>query len=380
MTTGDVFLRLHGVEAVSADLLMLDVEVLTLAGDAPLPHCQVTLSIGDQFQRLVSDAAGRTRNQLVFRTEADRRISLSASTDAGSVVYEVLPVGYEERLAAALMGDKDATAERHAELEQEVSDLREANARLEEAKDASAAESAKTATALAQVQQVLEDERARAARQEKAYERKLSELQARLPDLAGVRIALPINDDDQTPQTLVETFNFWCEGNPEGFFPNELVETDQNDVVVDRTTGLMWDLLPSDEIELGDHNQHAAAFIRKKNAAAHRGFTDWRLPSLAEALSVAASLQGHPDAVDLPDNVATARAPNQTPAPDAGELRERSYSQYDMAHTRGLISIRKGSYSGRVVRGSYGRVVLCRSVTADEAYQVGLGDVQVTQT
>ncbi len=59
-------------------------------------------------------------------------------------------------------------------------------------------------------------------------------------------------------------------------------------VVVDRALGLMWELGDSasttDRLRVRDD---AAAYARQLNAAHRGGFSDWRLPTLEEAMSLA---------------------------------------------------------------------------------------------
>ncbi|MDW7773484.1 MAG: DUF1566 domain-containing protein [Desulfobulbaceae bacterium] len=82
---------------------------------------------------------------------------------------------------------------------------------------------------------------------------------------------------------LIRTYNFYdCERNTGGNFNNYLVDNNDNLTVSDRATGLMWQREGFDimsyrmlcrEMELLNRNGFA-------------GFTDWRIPSLAEAMSL----------------------------------------------------------------------------------------------
>mgnify|MGYP001595591296 CR=1 FL=1 len=57
----------------------------------------------------------------------------------------------------------------------------------------------------------------------------------------------------------------------------------REEVVVDRTTGLMWQQAASAQPMLF---RHAQAWIENLNKCGYAGFHDWRLPSLTEAMTL----------------------------------------------------------------------------------------------
>lgn len=112
-----------------------------------------------------------------------------------------------------------------------------------------------------------------------------------LPDagthpFSGKTIVLPnenriISDDDIGE--LIRKWNFYdAEENPSGDFRNSFVKSDHKDVVVDQRTGLMWQRggLDINSIRTTKRN---IELLNKKNFAA---FSDWRLPTMEEAMSL----------------------------------------------------------------------------------------------
>lgn len=57
----------------------------------------------------------------------------------------------------------------------------------------------------------------------------------------------------------------------------------QEEVVLDRTTGLMWQQAASAQPMLF---RHAQAWIENLNQCGYAGFQDWRIPTLAEAMTL----------------------------------------------------------------------------------------------
>ena len=57
----------------------------------------------------------------------------------------------------------------------------------------------------------------------------------------------------------------------------------QEEVVIDRTTGLMWQQAASAQPMLF---RHAQAWIEHLNQCGYAGFHDWRMPTLAEAMTL----------------------------------------------------------------------------------------------
>lgn len=82
---------------------------------------------------------------------------------------------------------------------------------------------------------------------------------------------------------LIRKWNFYdAEHNPQGVFPNALADSGDGLTVVDERTGLMWqraglDLCSSNKMKRG---------IEELNKTGFAGYSDWRLPTLEEALSL----------------------------------------------------------------------------------------------
>ena len=103
---------------------------------------------------------------------------------------------------------------------------------------------------------------------------------------AGEIIHLPrelsyINDDDIAG--VVKSMNFFdAEHNPTGSFSNVFAAGDHEGVVIDQRTGLMWQ---RQGIDIGSLRL-VQKEIERLNKEKFAGFSDWRLPSMEEALSL----------------------------------------------------------------------------------------------
>lgn len=114
---------------------------------------------------------------------------------------------------------------------------------------------------------------------------------ARLPDLEwsqykGDIVELPsearIITDDEIGD-IVKKWNFFDrELNPSGKFENALVSTPNEDIVVDLRTQLMWQ---TGNIDIGS-TRHIQRKIVETNEANFGGYSDWRLPTMEEAMSL----------------------------------------------------------------------------------------------
>jgi hypothetical protein len=119
----------------------------------------------------------------------------------------------------------------------------------------------------------------------------VEDMGAQLPDIAcstfnGESVVLPsestiINDEEIGP--LVKKWNFFDrELNPSGRFDNALVSTADDEIVVDLRTNLMWQ---SGGIDIGSI-RHIQRQIVEINKSRFGGHTDWRLPTMEEAMSL----------------------------------------------------------------------------------------------
>lgn len=103
---------------------------------------------------------------------------------------------------------------------------------------------------------------------------------------SGEIVSLPssasiINDEDIG--NLVKKWNFFdSEHNPEGRFDNDFAATEEPDVVIDRRTSLMWQ---QGGVDIGSIRLMQRS-IREINEAGFAGFSDWRMPTIEEAMSL----------------------------------------------------------------------------------------------
>lgn len=119
----------------------------------------------------------------------------------------------------------------------------------------------------------------------------IEDMGAQLPDVAltehkGESVSLPaegkiISDDEIEP--LIKKWDFFDrELNPSGKFSNSFAATKNDEVIVDLKTKLMWQV---GGIDIGSI-RHIQRKIEELNSAAYGGYSDWRLPTMEEAMSL----------------------------------------------------------------------------------------------
>ena len=95
-------------------------------------------------------------------------------------------------------------------------------------------------------------------------------------DVAGVMV-------EEDVKAMIGRFNMTDhERNPEGLFVNFLVDNGDDLTVTDKRTGLMWQREGCDIMSLRMLRRE----IEKLNNSGFAGYSDWRMPTLAEALSL----------------------------------------------------------------------------------------------
>ncbi|MGB3209733.1 MAG: DUF1566 domain-containing protein [Desulforhopalus sp.] len=102
----------------------------------------------------------------------------------------------------------------------------------------------------------------------------------------GEVILLPsepgIINDDQIADVIREWNFFDAECNPSGRFENSLVTSGNPEVVIDQRTSLMWQRDGLDINSSRTMNRN----IENLNKSTFAGYSDWRLPTLQEAMSL----------------------------------------------------------------------------------------------
>jgi hypothetical protein len=82
---------------------------------------------------------------------------------------------------------------------------------------------------------------------------------------------------------LIQEYNFYdCERNTQGNFTNYLVDNEDILTVSDRATGLMWQ---REGLDIMSYRMLRRE-VEKLNREEFGGYSDWRIPSLAEAMSL----------------------------------------------------------------------------------------------
>lgn len=105
-----------------------------------------------------------------------------------------------------------------------------------------------------------------------------------LPDLQFISLPSgPVEMVEDDVVALVGKYNFADqERNPTGSFTNYLVDNGDGLTVTDQVTGLMWQRSGADIMSHRSMRNELERINKRKFA----GFTDWRIPSMAEALSL----------------------------------------------------------------------------------------------
>ncbi len=88
---------------------------------------------------------------------------------------------------------------------------------------------------------------------------------------------------DHEVEEIVKIHNFFdSRFNPKGYFANYLVDNNDNLTVTDEVTGLMWQRGGCDITSI----RKMRKYVKKQNEANFAGHSDWRLPTIEEALSL----------------------------------------------------------------------------------------------
>ena len=105
-----------------------------------------------------------------------------------------------------------------------------------------------------------------------------------LPAPASVHLPQePAEMSEEDVVVLVAKYDFAeQERNPHGHFAHVFIDNGDNLTVSDRVTGLMWQRAGTDIMS----NRSMRREVARINQEQFAGYSDWRLPSLAEALSI----------------------------------------------------------------------------------------------
>ena len=93
----------------------------------------------------------------------------------------------------------------------------------------------------------------------------------------------PVEVVEEEVDKLIKLYNFTDhERNPEGKFVNYLVDNGDGQTVTDKVTGLTWQRAGLDIMS----NRMLRREIEKLNTEGFAGYSDWRMPTLPEAMSL----------------------------------------------------------------------------------------------
>ena len=93
---------------------------------------------------------------------------------------------------------------------------------------------------------------------------------------------LTLSEDDV--KSMLKRHNFYAEDyNKSGNFENDFIVDNKDITVTDRATGLMWQKSGSSEYM---KYEEAEEYIKNINNKVFAGYTDWRIPTLVELMSL----------------------------------------------------------------------------------------------
>jgi hypothetical protein len=122
-------------------------------------------------------------------------------------------------------------------------------------------------------------------KQEKAINHNLPSQDTPLPEnLQPVQLRnQPTTAQEEEISTSLSKYNFYdSTRNRKGSFNNFLVDNGDNQTITDKVTGLMWQQSGSDITSIRKMRSH----VNRLNNDRYAGFSDWRLPTMEEALSL----------------------------------------------------------------------------------------------
>lgn len=107
---------------------------------------------------------------------------------------------------------------------------------------------------------------------------------APVPELTPVHLSAPSSSITENEiEGLIKNYNFFdTQYNPAGRFSNYLVDNKDGLTVTDMVTGIMWQRGGYDITSI----RKMVGQVNKANEQNYAGYNDWRLPTMAEALSL----------------------------------------------------------------------------------------------
>ncbi len=97
--------------------------------------------------------------------------------------------------------------------------------------------------------------------------------------------------DDEIGDLIKRNNFFEAEHNPEGTFENFLIASGTEETVIDRRTSLMWQ---TKGVDIGSI-RHVQRNIEQLNKEKFGGYSDWRLPTMEEAMSLMEPIKNEKD-------------------------------------------------------------------------------------
>ncbi len=105
----DIFIKIHGLEALPGERVSIDIELVTLQGDRTAPMQSLELSMNGKTHRLATLEDGRLRTELIFPVQQNKRQYLHArmvECPGVECTTEIVPPGYEDSFPISSTGSK----------------------------------------------------------------------------------------------------------------------------------------------------------------------------------------------------------------------------------------------------------------------------------
>ncbi len=358
-----IYIKLHSAEKISAEYMMTDIEILTVSDNGLLPNQDVVLSLGGKEQSLTTGITGQSRNQLVFPVQVNQVGELAAwlrNSTAVSVSYPVVPKNYEEILSVQIQERLSAQLKSK---EAEIANVRE---KFDTEKKQLLGKYVEIEQKFNEIKLNFDKSKETWKTERQNLENKLKETEKLIPVKVRTKYNLRskpaiLEDFSRDIEKIYREYNFWCKDNPQGFFPNDFLKLNE-DIVLDKATGLMWQKKATNEFVEG---KDAHSHVKKINTQKFAGYNDWRVPTLEEGMSL---LQQE----TIGNSLHLSSHFLHPGTPSSYQFQGFWTSDIESPHWECLILANGKVCVKRAVDICYTNVRACRSITADEKSKFGL--------
>lgn len=87
-----IFLRIHKVEQISEEIVVIDIEALVVADNKLVPHSEILFKLGLSEQKAITDSNGIIRNEFVFKQKNEMWLSAIPLNPKGKQSDYAIPI------------------------------------------------------------------------------------------------------------------------------------------------------------------------------------------------------------------------------------------------------------------------------------------------